>query len=905
MRFIYIIICVSLFFSTTTFSQSWNLIWSDEFSGYSLDTTKWIHDIGTGSQYGLYGWGNNELQYYQPQNTVLNSGSVKIIANTEPNGIIDTWNNTMYYSSSKITTKGKFDFRYGKVEAKIKTIDGEGFWPSFWMLPVGGGWPCDGEIDIMEQWGNDGPTNITTGAAHAGPCPGNSVYQSSSENLSSGSYADNFHIYSIEWQPDYIAWYVDNIQFLQVTPSSYPNISWPFNSNSWYLMFNLAITSSGPNSNTAFPSQIEIDYVRVYENIGSTPGCTDISAQNYNSNADVDNGSCEYLVNFQLNTNCAVFSSIPSSINITGPSINWSCQSSYSLSDLDGDGIWNGSFVLPLGDFEYIYCADNWSQSEDLLDYGSSTGDWSCTPITDYWSYANRVINITSDTSIINVWGSCSSCLGGCTSLTATNYNSNVNYDDGSCNYSTNFNVTFQVDMNNVTDYFVLPELNGSFNNWCGACAFLTDVNNDNIWEITLSLPAGYYEYKFSSDNWTIQEDLFNVGDCVLSTGQYTNRVLNIISDTILDVVCWESCFECVITGCMDPSYCNYNPLANTDDGSCGGWAGCTDLLYLEYNQFATCDDGSCLTLIVNTSCSTSPPTGLFVDNIIHSRATINWDNMNSATCTVDQYRIKYREVGTSSIIQKTMGGPVGSCTYGNQRVDKLLLNLNGSTSYEYQMKAWYCGGGSSAWTAWSTFTTADDCPNVGSLTVYGANPTKATFDWDASNGYYDFVRIKMRIDSISNPVGSDWFQVGGFGVLYGTYTKNKNGLLASETYRAQARTFCDPNGGAYKSPQWTPLLFWTQPTSVRLEGGSTIANLDIYPNPSRDIFNISLTSEVIQDLRVKVINVIEEELINESLEQFVGEYTKAIDLSRYTKGVYFLEITTNYGIINKKLILQ
>ncbi len=89
-------------------------------------------------------------------------------------------------------------------------------------------------------------------------------------------------------------------------------------------------------------------------------------------------------------------------------------------------------------------------------------------------------------------------------------------------------------------------------------------------------------------------------------------------------------------------------------------------------------------------------------------------------------------------------------------------------------------------------------CPNVGNFTVYGANPTKATFDWDASNGSYEFVRIKMRVDSISNPMGSDWFQVGGFGVLYGTYTKNKNGLVAGETYRAQARTFCDPNGGAY-----------------------------------------------------------------------------------------------------------
>jgi len=162
-----------------------------------------------------------------------------------------------------------------------------------------------------------------------------------------------------------------------------------------------------------------------------------------------------------------------------------------------------------------------------------------------------------------------------------------------------------------------------------------------------------------------------------------------------------------------------------------------------------------------------------------------------------------------------------------------------------------------------------------------------------------------MRVDSISNPQGSDWFQVGGFGVLYGTYSKNKNGLIAGETYRSQARTFCDPNGGAYNSLAWTALATWTQPTSVRLDGGNAIANLVIYPNPSKDVFNISFTSEDVQNLEVRVINLIGEELVNESLERFVGEYTKAIDLTKNAKGIYFLEITTNNGVVNKKLILQ
>ena len=277
---------------------------------------------------------------------------------------------------------------------------------------------------------------------------------------------------------------------------------------------------------------------------------------------------------------------------------------------------------------------------------------------------------------------------------------------------------------------------------------------------------------------------------------------------------------------------------------------------------------------------------------------------MNSTTCTVDQYRVRYQEVGTSGWTQKTMGAPLGSCTWGNQRIDKLLLGLTGATTYEYQMKAWYCGGGASAWTSLNTFTTADNCPNVGNLTAVGANPTKATFTWDASNGVYEFVRLKARVDSISNPQGSDWFQIGGSGVDYGTNTKDKNGLVPGEAYRAQARAFCDPNGGAYFSLTWTPLVYWTQPT-VRLEGGKSITNLDIYPNPSRDVFNITFTSEEIQNLKIRVLNLIGEELILEDLQQFVGEYVKSINLKNNSKGIYFLEIETGDGVINKKLILQ
>ena len=872
MKYLYTIISVCIFLSNPLYSQNWNLIWSDEFNSSTLDTSKWNHDIGTGSQYGLYGWGNSELQYYQPQNTILNNGSVKIIANLEPNGIVDSWNNTMYYSSSKITTKGTFDFRYGKVEASIKTVDGQGFWPAFWMLPTGGSWPCDGEIDIMEQWGSDGPSNITTGAAHAGTCPGGSTYQSSSHVISNGSYADNFHIYSIEWQPGLITWYVDNIQFLQVTPSSYPNINWPFDSNNWYLMFNLAITSSGPNSNTVFPSQIEIDWVRIYENTGGVSGCTDSLAQNYNANATNDNGLCEYLVSFEVNLNCASNINAPSVVYITSPTVNWDCNT-YALNDSNSDGIWTGNFVLLNGSFDYIYCTDGWTDSESSGLITAMQNGASCAPITDYSTYANRAINITSDTSITNVWGSCSLCIGGCTSPTATNYNSNADYDDGSCNYNTNFNVTFQVDMNNVTVPFTQPEVNGTFNSWCGSCATLTDVNNDNIWEITLSVPPGYYEYKFSSDNWTAQEDLLNAGNCVVSAWGYTNRFLNITSDTILDLVCWGSCAECIsssVYGCTDSTATNYVPLAIIDDGTC----------------------------IYPSNCAYPSPTGAYISELIHDRVRVNWDNMNDANCMVTQYRIRYRELGTSIWLSKTMVNSA-LCQFGLNTTSKLILGLTASTTYEYYMKAWYCGGLTSSWSATQNFTTADECPNVINFAVSTPTTTQAEFTWDTT-GAYSFARIKLRVDTTAGV----WTSAGGFGVFYPALSKDKNGLIAGTSYRAQARTWCDPTGGAYRSAAWSTLVFWTQPTSIRLEGGSAINNLAIYPNPSRDVFNIRFTSDTKQNLKVRILNVIGGELINENLEQFIGEYTKQIDLSNNAKGIYFLEIKLNDNLIVNKLIL-
>ena len=185
----------------------------------------------------------------------------------------------------------------------------------------------------------------------------------------------------------------------------------------------------------------------------------------------------------------------------------------------------------------------------------------------------------------------------------------------------------------------------------------------------------------------------------------------------------------------------------------------------------------------------------------------------------VEQYRIRYREAGTSVWSSKTMAGS-GLCQFGLNTTTKKILGLTPSTTYEYYMKAWYCGGGSSAWSALQNFTTQDECENVINFAVSTPTTTKATFAWDLPASAYSFARIKLRPDT----TGGAWTTAGGFGVFYPATDKDKNGLTPGQTYRASARTWCDPNGGTYRSASWSSFIYWTQPTSVRIDGGAAIA---------------------------------------------------------------------------------
>ena len=240
----------------------WTLVWSDEFAqadGSSPDSAKWAYETGTGSG----GWGNNELEYYtsRTNNVRIENGQLVIEARQE--SYLGSG-----YTSARLKTQGKASWAYGRMEARMKIPRGKGIWPAFWMLGTNfpsAGWPTCGEIDILENIGSElttvhgtvhGP-GYSGGNGIGGPysLPGNAVF------------ADDFHVYAVEWTTNQIKWFVDSQQYFSVTPANLPGgATWVF-TQPQYLLLNLAVGGNwpgSPNGSTVFPQRLTVDYVRVY-----------------------------------------------------------------------------------------------------------------------------------------------------------------------------------------------------------------------------------------------------------------------------------------------------------------------------------------------------------------------------------------------------------------------------------------------------------------------------------------------------------------------------------------------------------------------------------------------------------------------------------------------------------------
>lgn len=244
--------------------QCQTLLWSDEFDGTSLDTSKWDIQTGDGCAEGICGWGNNELQWYLADNITVNNGVLSITAKKQRK-------QSKAYTSGRMRTAGmpaSGEWTNGRFEARIKLPEGQGLWPAFWMLPTNPdvGWPMSGEIDILESTGQ--ASMLAHGTIHYGEAWPNNSFTGGHILKQPDKWSDGYHVYAVEWTPNEMRWYVDDVLYSVKTPADLADSSWwTFENYQYHLILNVAVggTWGGTPDNTIFPVSMDVDYVRVYD----------------------------------------------------------------------------------------------------------------------------------------------------------------------------------------------------------------------------------------------------------------------------------------------------------------------------------------------------------------------------------------------------------------------------------------------------------------------------------------------------------------------------------------------------------------------------------------------------------------------------------------------------------------
>jgi beta-glucanase (GH16 family) len=278
--------------------NAWIPVWSEEFNGSTLDPNTWSYQFGTGAEEGLNGWGNNELQYYtnRPENLFVSAGLLNIVARAESFS-------GRNYTSARIRSKDKREILYGRVDARIKVPAGKGLWPAFWMLPTNspyGGWAACGEVDILETINFADRAYATV--HYGGPFPSNT----SSGTTSTGAWANDFHVFTYEWEPDQMRWYIDGSLYYGINSSTWFSTNAPDNPRApfdvpFHFLINVAVGGNfpgSPNGSVGFPGTLQVDYIRVSQRPAKAPfsGTAPILPQRIEAeNFDTGGASTSYM----------------------------------------------------------------------------------------------------------------------------------------------------------------------------------------------------------------------------------------------------------------------------------------------------------------------------------------------------------------------------------------------------------------------------------------------------------------------------------------------------------------------------------------------------------------------------------------------------------------------------------
>jgi beta-glucanase (GH16 family) len=235
----------------------YTLVWSDEFDSNQINQNNWSFETGNNN-----GWGNSELEYYtnSTNNAFVSQGNLIIEARQESNG-------GFAYTSARMKTENNQSFAYGRMDIRAMLPKGQGIWPALWMLGNNintVNWPTCGEIDMMELLGQQ--PNKVYGTIHWGVNASSQQSIGTSYVLNSGSFDQQFHVYSLIWRQDSLNMYIDDQQFLGV-PRNQVTSPYPFD-KAFFFIFNIAVGGNWPGSpdgTTVFPQRMIVDYIRVFQ----------------------------------------------------------------------------------------------------------------------------------------------------------------------------------------------------------------------------------------------------------------------------------------------------------------------------------------------------------------------------------------------------------------------------------------------------------------------------------------------------------------------------------------------------------------------------------------------------------------------------------------------------------------